>query len=194
METKVTLARTPTHLKQILKLQAANVRDALDEPTAIAQGFVTATHSLKMLQEMTASATSVIALRNRRVVGYCLAMTAEYGRTIPVLTAVVDRQDAAIFRGAALGESGYLAMGQICVAEEARGKRLPDRMYKYLRGCYHPRFPYCVTAIDARNTRSLRVHERVGFEQVDRFVAPDGRDWIIVAWDWRDFTAPASAP
>ena len=75
-------------------------------------------------------------------------------------------------------------MGQLCVAEEARGRKLPDRMYKYLRGCYHPRFHYCVTAIDVRNTRSLRVHERVGFEQVDRFVAPDGRDWIIVAWDW----------
>jgi ribosomal protein S18 acetylase RimI-like enzyme len=182
---KITLARKPGQLKQILELQAANVRDTLDEPTAAAQGFVTATHSLRMLREMTASAASVIALRDRRVVGYCLAMTAEYGRTIPVLTPVVDRQDAAVFRGAPLGESGYLAMGQICVAEEVRGRKLPDRMYKYLRGCYHPHFPYCVTAVDARNTRSLRVHERVGFERVDRFVAPDGRDWIIVAWDWR---------
>jgi ribosomal protein S18 acetylase RimI-like enzyme len=182
---KITLARKPGQLKQILKLQAANVREAIDEPTAAAQGFVTATHSLEMLREMTASAASVIALLERRVVGYCLAMTAEFGRTIPVLAPVVDRQDAAMFRAAPLGESGYLAMGQICVAEGVRGRKLPDRMYKYLRGCYHPRFPYCVTAVDARNTRSLRVHERVGFERVDRFTAPDGRDWIIVAWDWR---------
>lgn len=186
METKVTLARKPTHLKQILKLQATNVIGAIDADTASSQGFVTATHDLGLLERMTASAASVIALQERKLVGYCLAMTREFGESIPVLAPLFERQDAIEYRGELLGKSGYLVMGQICVAEQARGQKLADRMYKYLRGCYHLRFSYCVTAVDVRNTRSLRVHERVGFEELDRFRSPDGRNWVMVIWNWRD--------
>ena len=183
---KITLARKDYQLKQILELQRANVIDAVDAATATSQGFVTATHDLPLLKQMTASAASVIAIKGRKVLGYCLAMTREFGESVPVLTALFERQDTIAHRGQLLGESGYLVMGQICVAEEARGQKLADRMYKYLRGCYHLRFPYCVTAIDARNTRSQRVHERIGFEELDRFTAPDGRDWVLVIWNWRD--------
>lgn len=186
MDTKVTLARKPAHLKQILKLQAANVLEAIDDDTARSQGFVTATHDLELLQRMTASAASVIALQERQLVGYCLAMTREFGDSVPVLTPLFERQDAIEYRGELLGDSGYLVMGQICVAQGARGQKLADRMYKYLRGCYHLRFPYCITAVDARNTRSLRIHQRVGFEEIDRFQASDGRNWVLVIWNWRD--------
>ena len=183
---KITLARKDYQLKQILELQRANVIDSVDEETARGQGFVTATHDIELLKAMTASAASVIAIEGRRVLGYCLAMTREFGDSVPVLTPLFERQDAIVHRGKRLGESGYLVMGQICVAEQARGGKLADRMYKYLRGCYHLRFPYCVTAIDARNTRSLRVHERIGFEELAHFTAPDGRDWIMIIWNWQD--------
>ena len=183
---KITLARKDYQLKQILQLQQANVIDAVDADAALSQGFVTATHDLPLLKQMTASAASVIAIRERTVLGYCLAMTREFGQDIPVLAPLVERQDSIEHRGVLLGESDYLGMGQICVAQEARGKKLPDRMYKYLRACYHLRYPYCVTAIDVRNTRSQRVHERIGFEELDRFTSPDGRDWVLIIWNWRD--------
>ena len=183
---KLTLARKDYQLKQILQLQKANLIESVDADTASTQGFVTATHDLPLLKRMGASAAPVIAIRERTVLGYCLAMTRDFAADVPVLTALFERQDATEHRGELLGDSDYLVMGQICVAEEARGKKVADRMYKYLRACYHLRFPYCVTAIDARNTRSLRVHERVGFEVLDRFQAPDGRNWVIVIWNWRD--------
>ncbi|CAH0998703.1 hypothetical protein LEM8419_00049 [Neolewinella maritima] len=186
MPIKITLARKDYQLKQILALQQANLLETIDAETAEAQGFVTATHDLPLLKRMTASAASVVAMQERRVLGYCLSMTREFGESVPVLTALFERQDAIVHRGELLGTSGYLVMGQICVAEEARGQKLADRMYKYLRGCYHLRFPYCVTAIDARNTRSQRVHERIGFEELDRFTAPDGRNWVLVIWNWQD--------
>ena len=181
---KITLARKDYQLKQILKLQQVNVLEAVDGDTAQSQGFVTARHDLNLLQRMTASAASVIALYERKVVGYCLAMTQEFGQAIPVLAPLFERQDETEYRGAPLGQTGYLVMGQICVAEQVRGRKLADRMYKYLRGCYHLRFPYCLTAVDARNTRSLRVHERVGFTTLDRFTAPDGRNWVLLIWNW----------
>jgi RimJ/RimL family protein N-acetyltransferase len=78
-------------------------------------------------------------------------------------------------------------MGQICVAEEVRGQQVADRMYKYMRACYSLHYPYLVTAIDAKNTRSRRVHERVGFEVFQEFTSDDGlHDWLLVIWNWRD--------
>ena len=183
---KITLARKDYQLKQILELQRANVLEAVDTATAQAQGFVTAQHDLPLLQQMNASAASVIAIEGRKVLGYCLAMTREFSKSLPTLAILFEKQDAVEHRARLLGEVNYLVMGQICVAEEARGQKLPDRMYKYLRGCYHLRFPYCLTAIDARNTRSQRVHERIGFEELYRFTAPDGRNWILVIWNWQD--------
>ena len=182
---KLTLARKDAHLKQILALQARNVPAALDAETAASQGFLTATHDLPLLKEMNAAAASVIALRERKVVGYCLAMTREFGEAVAVLAPLFRRQDEIVYAGQRLGDSGYLVMGQVCVDEAVRGRRVADRMYKYLRSCYHLRFPYCVTAIDERNTRSRRVHERIGFRELDRFTAPDGQNWILVIWEWR---------
>lgn len=185
MPLKITLARKDYQLKQILELQRANLVENINSETAISQGFVTARHDLPLLRRMNAAAASVIAIEGRKVLGYALAMTRDFGREMPLLTPLFERQDAIEHRGALLGQTDYLVMGQICVAEEARGQRLADRMYKYMRGCYHPRFPYCVTGIDARNTRSMRVHERIGFEELDRFRA-DGHDWVLVIWNWRD--------
>ena len=183
---KITLARKDAQLKQILALQAENVRAAVDAETAAEQGFLTAQHDLPLLKAMNAEAASVIAVHERRVVGYALAMTRTFGQSVPVLAELFDRQDKIEHRGQLLGESGYLVMGQICVAEAARGQRVPDRMYKYLRTCYYQRFPYLLTAIVAQNTRSLRVHQRVGFEELQRFTSADGHDWVLVIWNWAD--------
>ncbi|MBB4079585.1 GNAT superfamily N-acetyltransferase [Lewinella aquimaris] len=183
---KITLARKDAQLKQILELQRINALESIDADTAKAQGFVTARHDLPLLKQMNASAASVIALQERKLVGYCLAMTREFSKSLASLAILFERQDVIEHRGQLLGEVEYLVMGQVCVAEEARGQKLADRMYKYLRACYHLRFPYCLTAIDARNTRSQRVHERIGFEELHRFTAPDGRNWILIIWNWRD--------
>lgn len=185
---KITLARKDVHFKRILELQRANLREALDTETAAAEGFVTATHDLPLLKRMAAAAAPVIALDERKLAGYCLAMTRDFAAEVPVLTDLFARQDAIVHRGERLGDSDYLVMGQICVAPLYRGTgaKIADRMYKYLRACYHLRFPYCVTAVDAANTRSLRVHERVGFTELQRWRAPDGHHWVIVIWNWRD--------
>ena len=183
---RVTLARKKTELKQIIELQRANLRETVGEDTAEDQGFVTAVHDPKVLAEMNTAAASVIAKDGRKVIGYALTMLRKFANDVPALTELFERQDNAIFQGQRVGDTNYLVMGQICVGEEARGKRLADRMYKYMRGCYSIHYPYLVTAIDARNTRSMRVHERVGFEVLDEFRSEvTGKEWVIVIWDWR---------
>lgn len=184
---RITLARKKTELKQIIELQKKNHLEAVDEEIAKDQGFVTAVHKYEVLKAMNTAAATVIAKDGTRVVGYALTMKREFANDVPALTELFDRQDNAIHEGGRLGDDSYLVMGQLCVAEEARGQRVPDRMYKYMRSCYSLHYTYLVTAIDARNTRSLRVHERVGFKELVRFVSEEtGKDWIIVIWNWRD--------
>lgn len=184
---RITLARKKTELKQIIELQKVNLLETVDEETAQDQGFVTAVHEYKVLEAMNAAAATVIAKDGTRVVGYALTMKREFANDVPALIELFHHQDEAIFRGSRFGDENYLVMGQICVAEEARGHRVADRMYKYMRSCYSLHYPYLVTAIDARNTRSLRVHERVGFKNLVRFTSEEtGKDWVIVVWEWRD--------
>ncbi|MEM9929762.1 MAG: GNAT family N-acetyltransferase, partial [Bacteroidota bacterium] len=175
---RITLARKKTELKQIMQLQEKNHLDAVDAATAADQGFVTAVHDYAVLEAMNNAAATVIAKDGTTVVGYALTMKRQFANDVPALTELFERQDNAVHRGERLGDLEYLVMGQICVAEAARGQRLADRMYKYMRSCYSLHYPYLVTAVDARNTRSMRVHERVGFEELVRFTsATTGKDW-----------------
>ncbi len=184
---RITLARKKTELKQIIELQKKNLLQAVSEDTAQAQGFVTAVHDYAVLEAMNKAAATVIAKDGTKVVGYALTMKRAFANDVPALTELFAHQDEAIYEGERFGDQNYLVMGQICVAEEARGQRVADRMYKYMRSCYSLHYPYLVTAIDARNTRSLRVHERIGFKQLDRFVSEKtGKDWVLVVWNWRN--------
>ena len=182
---RITLARKKTELKQIIDLQRANLREHIGEDTARQQGFLTAVHDPKVLAEMNVTTAAVIAKRGTRVVGYALAMTRPFAEKIPTLEPVWALQDEASINGEALAGLNYMGMGQVCVAEEARGKRVVDRMYKYMRTCYSLHYPYLITAIDTTNTRSRRVHERIGFKELLVKRAVTGQEWVVVGWDWR---------
>lgn len=181
---KITLARKKTELKQIIELQKLNLRTAVGEETAQQQGFLTAVHDYKVLEEMNNATAAVIAKKGTKVVGYALAMTRPFAEKIPTLTPVWALQDEASINGEALIDMNYMGMGQVCVAEEARGQKIVDRMYKYMRTCYSLHYPYLITAIDAMNTRSRRVHERIGFKELLVKPATTGQEWVIVGWDW----------
>ncbi len=182
---RITLARKKTELKQIIGLQKANLRATVGEEVAAKQGFLTAVHDYTVLEDMNRSTAAVIAKSGTKVVGYALAMTRPYAAQIPTLTDVWELQEQSSFRGQPLSEVEYLGMGQVCVAEEARGQKVVDRMYRYLRTCYSLRFEYLITAVAPENTRSLRVHERIGFKELGRERTPAGKEWIVVGWDWR---------
>lgn len=182
---KITLARKKTELRQIIALQRANLRETVGEEVAAEQGFVTAVHDPAVLAEMNAATASVVAKDGAKVVGYALTMLGSFATKVPALTEVLAQQDQATYNGQLLADVDYLNMGQVCVAESHRGRRLVDRMYKYMRGCYSIHYPYLVTAVDARNTRSRRVHARIGFKEIRSFhSAETGKDWVIVLWDW----------
>lgn len=182
---KITLARKDADLKKIIKLQQQNLSANVADNVKQEQGFVTANHDLETLKKMAETSAHVVVKDGAKLAGYALAMTRQFSKSVPILEATFDFQDQLIYKGKTLADHDYIVMGQVCVAEEYRGQKLVDRMYKYFRGCYAIHYPFLVTAISPKNTRSLRVHERCGFDVAGTFHSPTGHDWVIVVWDWR---------
>jgi GNAT superfamily N-acetyltransferase len=170
-------------LEQILALQRANLAASVSEQEAREQGFVTAVHSLEVLQQMHALAPSVVAVSDGEVIGYALTMLVEARRYVPILEPMFELFEGLSWRGVRLASIPFYVMGQVCVAKQARGQGVFDALYRGHRDAYRERFELLVTEVSERNARSLRAHERVGFEPLHRY--RDRVDnWVILGWDF----------
>ena len=84
-----------------------------------------------------------------------------------------------------IGSQRYYAMGQVCVAEGYRGQGVFDGLYAKHKELLSGQYDLCVTEIAVRNTRSIRAHERVGFQTIHTYT-DDSELWNVVLWDFRD--------
>jgi hypothetical protein len=138
-------------------------------------------HDEETLKRMHALAPSVIAEEGGMPCGYALTMPVEARAFVPVLQPMFEQLTALSFRGRPL--SRFYVMGQICIARDHRGRGLFDALYEGHRALYASQFDAVVTEISARNGRSQRAHERLGFEVIGRY--RDATDeWAVVAWDF----------
>ena len=179
-----TIATSDQQLQGILDLQKRNLASNLDESEIQSQGFVTVLHSMGDLQKMNAIERHVTAVDDDRVVAYLLAMTPASRNDIAVLVPMFDTIESIAFAGRPLAASSYIVVGQACVDKAHRGQGVFDDIYRHYRDCFRGRFPYVITEIDVANKRSLRAHQRVGFEAIKEYTAPNGVTWRIVLWDW----------
>ena len=74
----------------------------------------------------------------------------------------------------------FYVMGQICIAESCRGGGLFDALYAAHRAQFADRYELIVSEISARNGRSLRAHERVGFSTLTKY-RHELDEWVVVA-------------
>jgi len=178
-----TTVSSHAEVRQILELQAANLPGALAPDVIVSQGFVTVKHDAAVLERMNDAAPSVIAIAQGRVVGYALVMLREFAPDVPVLQPLFARLDGLAWQARPLRDNPrWFVMGQICVAASHRGQGLVDGLYATMKENYRDRYDFTVTEIAERNTRSRRVHERVGFRTFHTY--PDdttGEIWHVCA-------------
>lgn len=174
-------------LRQILALQAANLSGALDADEWRAQGFVTLRHDLGLLREMNTPWGHVVATPagSNEVVAYALVMLRRFRARLPLLEPMFERLDGLVYRGRPLAAYRWYVMGQICVAKGHRGRGLVERLYGEHRARMASDFDLMITEIDRANPRSVRVHERAGFEVLEEYRSDDGKEWVIVGMDLR---------
>lgn len=177
-------AETPEELEGILSLQSFNLFQNISESEKETQGFVTVHHSLDQLASMNSIARHLIAKDREKVVGYILAMTKASKTLIPVLVPMFDQFDRLLYREKPVSDYNYLVIGQICVDKNYRGQGIFDRMYAAYRELFSDRFDFAITEIAVSNVRSIKAHQRVGFEVIHEF-SDSTQDWAIVALDWK---------
>ncbi|MBL7805892.1 MAG: GNAT family N-acetyltransferase [Saprospiraceae bacterium] len=169
------------HIDQILALQALNHSSVLAADLASQQGFLTVRHDPALLSRMNAAYPSVIAQCGDELAGYCLVMPPSFAVDIPVLAPMFALLETLSWQEEPLSSLRWFVMGQVCVAEAYRGQGVFDGMYAQLRAVCRADFDLVVTEIALRNTRSLRAHERVGFQTMHRYFDPlNGEDWAVV--------------
>lgn len=199
---EVSPARALDDLRGILALQQQNLARNISAAEAVAQGFVTVAHTLESLEAMHALAPSIVARAVGQpgtsstggdVVGYALAMPVEARALVPILEPMFQKLSALSWRGRPLSSVRYYVMGQVCVAKAFRGQGVFDALYRGHERAYCERFELIVTEIATRNTRSLRAHERVGFEPLSSY-RDETDEWLIVGWGWSGPALTARGP
>jgi GNAT superfamily N-acetyltransferase len=178
-----TTITTDDDIRQVLALQQANLSTQVTADVAQSQGFVTVQHNFDLLKAMNEAIPQVIAKDGDSVVGYALVMLSSFQDLIPVLKPMFLMFEHIDYKGKKLVDYQYYVMGQVCVAEGYRGMGVFDGLYQQHRELYRHRFDFVATEIATRNTRSIRAHQRVGFQTIHTF--QDETDhWEIVVWDW----------
>lgn len=179
----VKLAETDEELEQILSLQNANYFQNLSVDDRNANGFVTVKHDIDLLKKMNIAAQQIIAVENEKVVAYALVMLREFAGMIPVLVPMFAMFEQLSFRGNPLNSYNYYVMGQICIADGYRGQGIFEMLYQKHKEVYAKKFELCLTEVSVSNARSMKAHERVGFNTIHTF--QDGTDtWNILLWEY----------
>ena len=83
------------------------------------------------------------------------------------------------------GGNPFLIIGQLCVAREWRGKGVVGAMYDLMRESFTDRYTGIYTEIASDNLRSLRAHEKCGYQVVHTYLNKAGKEWKIVHCNWR---------
>ncbi|MEK6479460.1 GNAT family N-acetyltransferase [Catalinimonas sp. 4WD22] len=178
------LSNSEDTLHQILELQFKNLESQISINELKKEGFVTVHHTLELLSTIGGNFGHMVAKANGDVVAYALVMLKEFGNSIPVLVPMFEKINTLQFKNKALSNTNYLVMGQVCVDKAFRGKGLFYELYTQMKLHLSHEFDYLITEVATRNPRSIRAHQKLGFECIYNYQA-DGEDWDILLWDWK---------
>ena len=179
----ITTITKDSEIIQLLDLQRVNLPKNISKATALEQGFVTVQHNFELLKAMNEAIPQVIAKDGNKVIGYALVMLPNFAELIPVLQPMFDLFSTIDYKGKKVSAAKYYVMGQVCVGESHRGLGVFDALYHKHRDLYSTDYEVCITEIAERNARSIRAHERVGFQTIHTF-KDETELWNVVAWDW----------
>jgi ribosomal protein S18 acetylase RimI-like enzyme len=176
------LVTTEQEMEGVLALQQANLRKNITQEEAETQGFLMAEYDLVFLELLHKTSPGIIAKDGEKVVGYSLVALPETARHHDLLADLVENIERCTFQGKPV--ENYAIVAQLCVSKEYRGQDLVQKLYGGFRDHYAYQYTYCVTDVAQANHRSLKAHQKRGFQVIDT-LAYGGIGWDIVLWDWQ---------
>jgi hypothetical protein len=177
------LVETEQELIGLKQLQTNNLRRLIGEEEAMKEGFVTSEYSLELLQKMHAIHPSIIVKEGEEVVGYTIVTNKDVYGEHAELDHLFNTLDATSYKDVLLKDVDYILIGQVCVGKSHRGQGWVPSMYDLYKNLHAKNYQYLVTDISQANKRSLRMHQKIGFETIG-VIEQVGTGWNIVLWDW----------
>jgi len=171
-------------LEAILRLQKQNLKTNISPEEKSSQGFVTMQFSLPMLQGIHRLSPSIVVRNGAEVVAYALVVPLAGRELYPSLETMFVNFNHIQWKGKPLHDYRFYVMGQVCVAKEWRGQGLFDLLYHTHRDILHMDYDFVVTEVSTSNHRSMRAHERIGFQKIFQH-RDELDDWAVVLWDWK---------
>lgn len=171
-------------LQRISGLNALNNKKNLSAEECREQGFVSWFYDVDLLQKMHQFAPSIVCKEGDELAGYALTAPLESAAVHPELDLLIKKIGGILYEGVPLLEHRIYIMGQLCVAHAFRGKGVVELMYNEHRRLFSPVYDLMVLTVATANTRSVRVHERIGFQTIQKIEDHFG-DWVVMVWDWK---------
>ncbi len=177
-------ARSESDLKGILALQQANHLHQITEEDFKTEGFLMVRHQIEDLEKMNRLAPQIICKDQDEVVAFVLAMTEASKDDITILIPMFQLFNNLNYKGKLISQYRYMVVGQVCVAKGYRGIGIFNECYELFKNTFKDTYDFAITEISTRNPRSLKAHQKIGFQTVHTYTAPDGEEWDIVVWEW----------
>jgi ribosomal protein S18 acetylase RimI-like enzyme len=177
------LITTEEEFAGIIELSKANLVSTLPVEIKAREGFVTWVYTKEVLQAIHAVIPSVIVKDEGTVVGYALSLSPACIDIYPPMAGTHKKVSTVSYKGIPLGRQRVYYCGQICVAEGYRGQGLVNMLYQFHREQFSSQFDRLVTEISTANPRSLKAHQKIGFQIIETHT-DDVDEWDIVLWDW----------
>lgn len=177
-------AQNSEDFKGIIALQQANLLQNLSLETIQKEGFVRVCHSLGDLTKLNEFEKQLIAIQDKEVIAYILAMPPASRTSIPMLLPMFEQFDQIDWKGQKISSYSYLAIGQVCVAKEFRSQGLFANAYAAYKELFSKKYDFAITEISKKNLRSLSAHKKIGFQTIHTF-QDEYEEWDIVLWDWK---------
>jgi GNAT superfamily N-acetyltransferase len=175
---------TNDELLQIHRLNQQNLKQNVTVEEQNKEGFVSWLYAVDLLKKMHELAPSVIVKDGEKLIAYALTTLKEASVFHSDLAVMFRNLEKVEYKGRPLFSYRFYCMGQICIDKNYRGKGLVNALYQKHREIYRNDYDFLLTEISSRNTRSVKAHEKTGFETI--YTYSDAMDeWKVVVWDWK---------
>ena len=181
-----TTSTTEKDLLSILSLQKINLANTLTKQEIETEGFVTVSHNINALTKLNNIENHIIAKDDDTVIDYLLAMTYQSKFEVPILTPMFNVFDKVLFANKPISTYNYIVVGQACISKAYRGQGVLDKCYATYKEHFMLKYDFAITEIASTNLRSMKAHKRIGFEEISSYTSPDGTDWRVVLWNWKN--------
>ena len=178
------LVATDQEIDQIVALSKANLVTNLSADAKAKEGFVTWVYTPESLKAIHTVIPSVIVKDGDTLAGYALSLSPACVDVYPPMASTHNMISTLVYKGRPLGQQKVYYCGQICVAEAYRGQGVVNLLYQFHREHFGPKFDLLATEISTANPRSLKAHQKTGFELIATH-RDEVDQWDIVLWDWK---------